>query len=441
MSNKNFKRTAVLDDKHTQGLIDAWFDGVLDAGGKAALEKALLESSAARAFFWQTAQIHALLREKGAGSAGAAAVKSDNRTGGRNAVRVVKVAAAAAAVALVATGAWVAQRMPPIASRQSLAASQSGAIAPVASSPAEITESRGSGNLHVAARVSDERAYLSMPEEAWAKRERQARIFAANTDRITKTFSKKAWVRSFVPLTSKEENKMKTISAAAVLSATAVIMGAVMAGAVSEPTLIDTSWGDRRWTTVYTNMVPLRWDWPEPAFNAELNIVGMGSGFTTNFNEITNGYDWQAFTGPRPNAEDVYDLTLTFRDASDNVVEALSASLTVVAGAFGPIAVNTSPDSRRWGLVKGNAVIPYCAGWAESTDGARDSRLIIEKSGGASQTNLIGSASGYYGWKLAGNGSVYGYGSYGLYLTFPGTEGEWDAFLTYVPKGFFMSIR
>ncbi|MDD4623069.1 MAG: hypothetical protein PHG71_07515, partial [Kiritimatiellae bacterium] len=230
-----------MDDKHTQGLIDAWFDGVLDAGGKAALEKALLESSAARAFFWQTAQIHALLREKGAGSAGAAAVKSDNRTGGRNAVRVVKVAAAAAAVALVATGAWVAQRMPPIASRQSLAASQSGAIAPVASSPAEITESRGSGNLHVAARVSDERAYLSMPEEAWAKRERQARIFAANTDRITKTFSKKAWVRSFVPLTSKEENKMKTISAAAVLSATAVIMGAVMAGAVSEPTLIDTS--------------------------------------------------------------------------------------------------------------------------------------------------------------------------------------------------------
>jgi hypothetical protein len=51
-------------------------------------------------------------------------------------------------------------------------------------------------------------------------------------------------------------------------------MGAGTASAFSEPVLVDTSpqYDYGRWTTIFTNEVPLVWDWPSDAGSAELSL-------------------------------------------------------------------------------------------------------------------------------------------------------------------------
>ena len=227
---------------------------------------------------------------------------------------------------------------------------------------------------------------------------------------------------------------MKTASAAAALTA-AVMMGAGPSGAVSEPVLVDMSphTDNGRWTTVFTNAVPLRWDWPATAAKAELSIVGMNGSFATNFTEVTSNWLWRAFASDVPAAEDTYSLTLTFYGGGGAVVGALTSRLAVVTGAFGETAVVPAPANVPWPKVRENAVIPYDAGWAASTDGAAAGRLVIAKAGGPAQTNALSDACGYFGWTL--KRSDWGYGTFNLALTFPGKEGEWDAALTRVPEG------
>jgi hypothetical protein len=64
---------------------------------------------------------------------------------------------------------------------------------------------------------------------------------------------------------------------------------------------------------------------------------------------------------------------------------------------------------------------------------------VIAKEGGATQTNNLAGASGYFGWKLRAGG--WGYGTFNLALTFPGTEGEWDASLAYIPGGTMIQMK
>ncbi len=200
---------------------------------------------------------------------------------------------------------------------------------------------------------------------------------------------------------------MKTTHLAAALSAAAVLTGTSSAEGTSAPIRIDTSpCHNRHWTTVFTNEVPLQWEWPAAAVSAALSITGMGGACATNFTEAAAGYLWRVFPGSAPAAEDVYELTLTFKDG---------------------------------GQVKDNAVIPYDAGWTAATAGASATRLMIEKAGGATQENPLPDAAGYFGWKLKNSG--WGYGTFALSLTFPATEGEWDAVLTYVPAGTMISLR
>jgi hypothetical protein len=276
-----------------------------------------------------------------------------------------------------------------------------------------------------------------LPEEAWRVRERATRLAASLAAPARIPFSKSAWVRPAAP--ARQEETMKTTHVAAALAAAAVALGAETAGAVSEPALIDTSWGDRRWMTVHTNEVPLVWEWHEGAARAELEISGMNGSFATNFTETVTGCLWRAFGSSAPASEDVYDLTLTFRDGGGAVLGTLTSRLAVVAGAFGQTAVHTSPDNRRWERVKDNAVIPYDAGWAAATDGAASSRLAIAKEDGMTQANTLPGASGYTGWRL--KGSDWGYGVFDLSLDFPGTEGVWDAALTRIPEGTMFSVR
>jgi hypothetical protein len=279
-----------------------------------------------------------------------------------------------------------------------------------------------------------------LPEEAWRIRERMAREAASLAAPARIPFSKTAWVRPAAPARQQENDNMNKRSAAA-LAAAAVLTGAGTSGASSDPVLIDVSprHDNGRWTTVFTNEIPLQWEWNAEATSAELEIAGMNGTVSTNLGAAASNFLWRAFASDAPTEEDTYALTLTFRKDGGTVVGALTARLAVVAGAFGEASVNPSPSDPKWGKVKGNAVIPYDAGWAAATAGADAGRLVIAKAGGAAQTNALPDAAGYHGWRI--RDSDWGYGTFNLSLTFPGTEGEWDAALTRVPEGTMLSVR
>jgi hypothetical protein len=235
-----------------------------------------------------------------------------------------------------------------------------------------------------------------------------------------------------------EEVGMKRTNAATVLAVTLTVTLSALAG--TQMVLVDTSpRHNRHWSTVYTNEVSLRWEWPAETVSARLEIVGMAGTFTTDFSPATSNYLWRVFEGAAPTAEEAYGLTLTFLNASGGNAGALTARLAVISGTFGKVNVYTSPDNRKETQVKNNVVIPYDAAWTTATADAAVGRLVIAKEGGMTQTNALADSSGYYGWKLKGGG--WGYGAFNLSLTFPETEGAWDAALTYVPAGTMISLR
>ncbi|MDD4017493.1 MAG: hypothetical protein PHV28_06060 [Kiritimatiellae bacterium] len=228
--------------------------------------------------------------------------------------------------------------------------------------------------------------------------------------------------------------------AAAVLTA-AVIMGARCSFALSAPVPVNTSQSqNRRWETVFTNEIPLRWDWNTAAANARLEITGMSAAFSTNFTVATSNYLWRAFPAGTPPAEDVYDLTLTFYAVGgETVLGALTSRLAVVGGAFGEAGVISSPEGISWPSIRDNAVIPYDIGWAGEAAAAAQGRLVIAKDGGTPQTNALW-AAGYHGWKIKRGG--WGYGAFNLTLTFPGTvTNEWDAVLNRALEGFMLGVK
>jgi len=234
---------------------------------------------------------------------------------------------------------------------------------------------------------------------------------------------------------------MNATRAAAVLAAAALSAGTV--SAVSEPVPVDAFPGrdNRHWITVRTNAVPLRWEWNTNAASARLAIAGMNGTVVTDFPSATSNWVWTAFNSAVPPSEDVYALTLTFYGGGGAVVGAMTSRLAVVSGAFGQTSVDPSPGKgAAWNKVSENAVIPYDAGWTEATAAAASAQLVIAKAGGLVQTNTLADASGYYGWKT--KTSVWGYGTFGLALSFPGTvTNEWDATLVRVPDGFMFSVK
>jgi len=151
------------------------------------------------------------------------------------------------------------------------------------------------------------------------------------------------------------------------------------------------------------------------AASATLEITGMNSQTTENFAPGTTSFLWSP--PPPTAAEDVYDITLTFRDAGNAVVGALTSRLAAVTGTYTPAAVDAVPDSAAWSRAKGNPVIPYDAAWAEATAGSGSGILAIAKVNGAAKNHGLPDASGYFGWKLTG--SDWGYGAFALTLSFP----------------------
>ncbi|MDD2598027.1 MAG: hypothetical protein PHO37_02215 [Kiritimatiellae bacterium] len=164
----------------------------------------------------------------------------------------------------------------------------------------------------------------------------------------------------------------------------------------------------------------------------------MNSTFATNFTAETSNYLWRVFSGNTPSTEDVYDLTLTFYDSGNQVVESQRAQLAVVKGALGNTKVITASKDTPWPKLSGNVVIPYDAGWSAATAAATESQLVIAKVDGITQTNALVDAAGYFGWKVIGSG--LGTGTFNLALSFPGTQGEWSG-TAVLPNGTIIMVR
>jgi len=215
----------------------------------------------------------------------------------------------------------------------------------------------------------------------------------------------------------------------AVALAAVTMMGAGLSLALTQPILVDSDARSPHWATVFTNEVPLVWDWDTNAVKASLNIAGMGGTFTTNFVTVTTNYLWQAFATSAPSAEDAYMLTLTFytNSAMTLVVEAQTSRLAVVTGAFGAVAVNPVADSSAWSKVRNNSVIPYDASWPEAAATNAASAQLVIGNAGQFRTNAFSDVAGYTGWKIKNNG--WGYGEFNLRLSFPGTSGQLTATL------------
>lgn len=214
------------------------------------------------------------------------------------------------------------------------------------------------------------------------------------------------------------------------LAATAIILSGTAALSLdSAPVLVDAAYRNKHWSTLYTNAVPLTWDWNTNAASATLAISGMGGTVSTNFATVTSNCLWRVSETAVPTAEDVYDLTLTFYAAGGAAVGALTSRLAVVTGAFGQTPVNPVVGSRSWSQVKSDVVIPYDVSWPEApTNATATTQFVIAKNGGAVETNTYANVAGYTGWKFVH--SNWGYGTFGLTLSFPGSTNVWTAELT-----------
>lgn len=212
---------------------------------------------------------------------------------------------------------------------------------------------------------------------------------------------------------------------------------ATATAATSASTLVDATTRYRHWMTVYTNNVPLQWQWPEGASHAALSVTGMNGTTTIPFNEPTEGYVWQAFPTAEPATEDIYDLTLTFYANNQTPLQIQTVRLAVVKGAFGATPVDASEASQTWTRLKGNVVLSYDAAWEPPADGAH---LQIARLGDTAQDVLpADTQSGYYAWNFSSG--HWDYGKFLVTLTFLGTETTWRAELDRYPGGTLLQLR
>ena len=233
---------------------------------------------------------------------------------------------------------------------------------------------------------------------------------------------------------NRHKRKMTAVMAAAV-----VLAAAGASAAASGEILVDAALCNRHWTTVFTNEVPLAWNWVTNATGARLDIAGMNGTFTTNFSTDVSNCVWRAFGAGAPPAEDVYRLTLTFYKNTETV-GALTAQLAVVKGAFGAASVNAVSNNPAWSRVRENVVIPYDAAWNPvPATNALSAQLVIAREDGSARTNAFPDAAGFYGWQLRSGG--WGYGLFGLSLGFPGTASVWMAELMRPLDGTAFSLR
>lgn len=245
-------------------------------------------------------------------------------------------------------------------------------------------------------------------------------------------FLKSAWVR---PAAASQPRKRPVRGERTLME----VLSAAGGGASSEPVQVESSADNdnRRWSTVFTNEVSLKWDWLPSTARAKLEIIGMSETVATNFSAGTTEYLWRPFASQTPSAEDIFELRLSVCDGQSAAVSPLTARVVVLPGAFGKTVVDLRPLDKGLVFTQRNMVVPFDAQWAAATADAASSVLTITSSLHAEQTNRLGESSGFYGYRL----NDFGYGTFKLALTFPETAGEWRSQVTWSSGGMVMSVR
>ena len=192
-------------------------------------------------------------------------------------------------------------------------------------------------------------------------------------------------------------------------------------GAVSNEISVNTSPAQqRRWETVTSAEVNLRWEWEQGASSASLSVAGMYGSFTENFPQGTTGYTLRAFTGESPDREDILRLKLSFFDPDGKVIAAREARLAVLKGAFGGIDVVRTPEGTPWPTLKEFRIIPYDMGWSMETEDVQTPTLEIVRAGTDPVVLEMDHPNGYFDF-----GPGYGQGLFDFALSTPDMDRRW----------------
>ena len=92
--------------------------------------------------------------------------------------------------------------------------------------------------------------------------------------------------------------------------------------AESSPLAVDAECAAPRWNRVCVSTVPLRWDWnrswlTDEATQVTLRITGVNTAtIEKTFSRPVAEYNWEVYTQATDFREDVYEVTLTFKDVN-----------------------------------------------------------------------------------------------------------------------------
>lgn len=194
-------------------------------------------------------------------------------------------------------------------------------------------------------------------------------------------------------IVKEEDNTMIARKAAGLVGAAMLSVSVPAAELMSESTFVflrpETS---SFWNTATNNVMTVPIDFPSGAKSASLKVVGLG--YSRTYDGITEAsYTFELPEPTSPEAENVYDLTLTFDDstvrrAKLGLIQGLSPDGEGVTRCIAPA------EGKVWAKVKGKAVLPIPYGTTSFTI-----------NGAETPTGLNG-AQGWYPIRIPGRSSV-----------------------------------
>lgn len=177
------------------------------------------------------------------------------------------------------------------------------------------------------------------------------------------------------------------------------------------------------WETAFTNTVPICWAACPKAVSARLVATGMSGGsLIADF--AKEGNPQAEWTLPAGADEDLYQLELTYVNASGGVLKTVTSRVARVKGVNGSegpadltvgVASGTEISSwqkvRRPGATTDNAVIACDASLFGATGAVSSVTFTATPKTSASlaKSQTLSSASGYIGWKLGSSGLPTGW--------------------------------
>jgi len=214
--------------------------------------------------------------------------------------------------------------------------------------------------------------------------------------------------------------------------------------AESAPLAVDSETTVPRWNRVSTPSVPLRWDWDESwltdeATQVTLRIAGVNNAtIEETFSKPVAEYSWNAYTQSADFREDVYEVTLIFKDAQGTPLTTKTARLDLLAGPFTGTSVMTADtNSASWRRVRNGSLIPYDRTWRLDSYSANTATLTwLHQEEQVQTVDLDTAVTGYYPWQTVG----WEKGDYELQLMF-GETPAWTALVSLFPDSTLLLMR